>query len=37
MNITPSLPHSHTYLCSVRFIVNVTRQHDNDMTLQAIY
>ena len=32
MNITPSLPlsHTHTDLCSARFIVNVTHQHDND-------
>jgi len=35
MNITPSLPHSNTYLCSARFIVNTTDQHDNDKTLQA--
>ena len=37
MNIAPSLPHSHTYLCSARFIVNVTHQHDNDRNLRAIY
>jgi len=37
MNITPSLPHLHTYLCSARFIVNITHQHDNDRNLQAIY
>ena len=37
MNITPSLHHSHTYLCSVRFIVNFTQQHDNDKNLQAVY
>jgi len=24
MNITPSLPHSNTHLCSARFIVNIT-------------
>jgi len=36
MYITPSLPHSHIYLCSSRFIV-ITQQHDNDRTLQAIY
>ena len=35
--ITPSLPHSNTYLCSARFIVNITHQHDKDITLQAIY
>jgi len=37
MNITPSLPHSHTYLCSVRFITYITHQHDNDRNSQAIY
>jgi len=40
MNITPSLPHSRTYLCSARFIVNITHhwyQHHNDRNLQAIY
>jgi len=36
MNITPSLPNSHTHLCSDRFITNITHQHDNDRTLQAI-
>ena len=35
VNITLSLPHSHAYLCSVRFIVNVTHQHDR--ILQTIY
>jgi len=25
------------YLCSARFIVNITHQHDNNRTLQAIY
>jgi len=29
-NITPSLPHSHTYLCSARFVANITHQRDND-------
>jgi len=37
MNITPSLPHSNTYLCLAKFIVNITHQHDKDRTLQAIY
>ena len=37
MNIAQSLPHSHAYLCSARFIVNVTHQNDNDRNLQAIY
>jgi len=38
MNITPSLPHSHTYLWLARFIVNITHhQHDNNRTLQGIY
>jgi len=37
MNITRSLPHSRTYLYSARFTVNITHQHDNDRTLQAIY
>ena len=38
MNITPSLPHSHTYFCLARFIVNITHHHhDNDRTLQRIY
>ena len=37
MNITPSLPGSHTYLCSARFTVNNTYQHDNDRNLPAIY
>jgi len=32
-----SSPHSHTYLCSAGFIVNVTHQHDNERTLHAIY
>jgi len=37
MNITLSLPHSHTYFCLARFIVNITHhQHDNDKTLQGI-
>jgi len=36
MNITPSLRHARTYLCSVRFNVNITHQHDNDRTLQGI-
>jgi len=36
-NITPSLPHSNTYLCSSTFVVNIRHQHDNDRTLQAIY
>jgi len=29
VNITPSFPHSHTYLCSARFIVNTTHQHND--------
>jgi len=37
MNINPSLPHSHTYLCSARFTVDITLGHDNDSTLQVIY
>ena len=37
MNITPPLTHINTYLCSARFIVNVTHQYDNDRNLQAIY
>ena len=38
MNITPSLPHSHTYFFIATFIVNITHhQHDNDRTLQGIY
>jgi len=37
MNITSSLPHSHTHLCSARFIANVTHQHDNDRNLQALF
>jgi len=37
MNIAPSLPHSHTYLCSARFIVTITHEHDNDRNLQAIH
>jgi len=37
MNITPSFPHPHTYLCSAGFIVNITHQHDNDKIFQAIY
>ena len=37
MNIKPSLPHSHKYLCLAGFIVNITHQHDNDRTLQSIY
>jgi len=37
MNITISFPHSHTYLCSARIIVNITHQRDNDRTLQSIY
>jgi len=32
-----SLPHAHTYLCSARFILNITHQHDNDRNLQAVY
>jgi len=36
MNITPSIPHSHTHLCSATF-VNIIHQHDIDRTLQAIY
>lgn len=30
VDVTPSLPHTRTYLCSARSIVNVTRQHVND-------
>ena len=38
MNITPSVPHSHTHFCLARFIVNITqRQHDNKRTLKGIY
>jgi len=37
MNITPSLPHSPTCLCSARFIVNITHRYDNDGNLQGIY
>jgi len=37
MNVTPSLPHSNTYLCSATFIVNITHQHDKDRNLQAVY
>ena len=38
MNITPSLPHSHTYFCLARFIVNITyHQYENNRTLQGIY
>jgi len=37
MNITPSLPHSNTYLCSPRFIVNITHQHDNDRNLYVLF
>jgi len=37
MNITPSIPHSNRYLCSARFIENITHQHDNERILQAIY
>ena len=37
MNITPPLYHWNKYLCSARFIVNITKQDDNDWTLQAIY
>ena len=37
MNITSSLPHSHTYLCSAKFTVNITHQHDNHRTSQLIY
>jgi len=34
----PSLPHSHTYFCLARFVVNITNhQHDSDRTSQAIY
>ena len=33
----PSLSHSHTYLCSAKFIANISRQHDNDRTLQGVY
>ena len=36
MNITSSLPHSNTYLCSVRLIVNITHQHDKDRTYKSI-
>jgi len=34
-----SIPSSltHMYLCSARFTANITHQHDNDRTLQAIY
>ena len=35
MNISPSLHHSHTHLCSATFVVNITHQHDR--TLQAIH
>ena len=35
MNTTPSLPHSHIYLCSARFIVIITHQHGNDRNLQS--
>jgi len=31
------LHHSRTYLCSARFIVNITHQHDNVRNLQTIY
>ena len=34
---SPLFLHSHTYLCSARFIVNITHQHNNDRTLQAVY
>jgi len=37
MNTTPSLPQSNTFLSSARFIVNITHQHGNDRTFQAIY
>jgi len=37
INITPSLPHAHTYLCSARFIIIITHQHDSDRYLQASY
>ena len=36
MNITPSLLHSNTYLCSATFIVNITHQRDKDRNVQAI-
>jgi len=36
MNMTPSLRHSHTYLCSTRFIVKIPHQHDTYGNLQAI-
>ena len=36
-NITPYLPHSNTYLCSARFILNVTHKHDNNINVQVIY
>jgi len=36
MNINPLLPHSHTYLCSARFIINISHQHDNHRNLQAV-
>jgi len=31
------IPSSRKYLCSVRFIANITHHHDNDGTSQAIY
>jgi len=31
------LTYTHTYLCSATFVVNITHEHDNDRTLQAIY
>ena len=36
VNVTPSLPYSHTHLFATKFIVNSTRQ-SNDTNLQAIY
>ena len=38
MNITPPLTHTRLHIPLLsRFIVNVTHQHYNDRTLQAIY
>jgi len=30
MSITPSLPHSNTYLCSATIIIMITQQHDKN-------
>jgi len=36
MNITPALPHAHTYLCSARFIVSISHRHSHQACFHAV-